>query len=149
MSRQGKFNFNSGPAALPDEVLQQAAEAVIEYNSTGLSVLELPHRGKDFEAILAESKDLVKELCGIGNDYEVLWMQGGGRLQFCMVPMNFLGREGSAGYIDSGHWAEEALQAAMHYGDVQILSTSRQSNYSVLPEWPADISKDLSYVHFT
>lgn len=149
MTSQRKLNFNAGPAALPQEVLQQASAAVLDYNGTGLSVLELPHRGRDFKEILEESKELVKELCGLSNDYEVLWLHGGGRLQFCMVPMNFLWQEDSAGYIDSGHWAEEALEYAMHYGDVQILASSKEDNYNRLPQWPDDIPEALSYVHYT
>src|SRR5688500_9400765 len=95
-----KINFSAGPAALPREVLQEAAAAVLNYNNTGLSVLEIQHRGKYFEAILEEAKALVKELCGLDDDYEVLWMHGGGRLQFSMIPMNFLGENEVAGYID-------------------------------------------------
>lgn len=146
---QRKINFNAGPAALPDEVLAEAAVAVKEYKNTGLSILELPHRGTHFREIIEESKALVKKLCALNDDYEVLWMHGGGRMQFCMVPMNFLGDNDTAGYIDSGHWAEEALEYATHYGNVQILATSKKSNYNHLPEWPDKVSKDLSYIHFT
>ena len=146
---QRKINFNAGPAALPPKVLQQAADAVREYKNTGLSILELPHRGKEFVDIVAESNTLVRELCGLNDQYEVLWLHGGGRLQFCMVPMNFLSDRDSAGYIDSGHWAEEALEYAAHYGDVQILSSSKENNYSRLPEWPTNIPSQLAYLHFT
>ena len=143
------MNFNAGPAALPPEVLHEAAKAVNKYKKTGLSILELPHRGKEFAEIIAESKQLVKELCNLDDRYEVLWLHGGGRQQFFMVPMNFLAEGGSAGYIDSGYWAEEALKYATHYGDVQILTTSKKENYSRLPDWPAKIPKQLSYLHFT
>jgi phosphoserine aminotransferase len=146
---QRKINFNAGPAALPAAVLQQAADAVREYNNTGLSVLELPHRGKGFAEIVAESNALIKELCGLDDNYEVLWLHGGGRLQFCMVPMNFLSERDSAGYIDSGRWAEEALEYATHYGDVQVLASSKESNYDRLPQWPSDIPAQLAYVHYT
>jgi phosphoserine aminotransferase len=146
-----KLNFSGGPAALPQEVLDQASEAVKDYNGTGLSILELPHRGKEFATILEESKALVKELCNLNDDYEILWLHGGGRLQFCMVPMNFLDKESEtpAGYIDSGHWAEEALEYATHYGDVQILTTSKENNYATLPHWPENIPAQLAYVHYT
>ena len=146
---QRKINFNGGPAALPDTVLQQAAAAVLEYENTGLSILELPHRGREFVAIIEESNSLVKELCGLNDDYEVLWLQGGGRMQFCMVPMNFLSQRDAAGYIDSGRWAEEAMEYAMHYGDVQVLASSKQANYSHLPAWPTHIPSQLSYLHIT
>jgi phosphoserine aminotransferase len=144
-----KLNFNSGPSALPDEVLQHASEAVIEYNKSGLSILEIPHRGRDYEAINDESRQLVKELCGLSDDYEVLWLHGGGRLQFCMIPMNFLGQQDTAGYIVSGHWAEEAFEYATRYGNAQILATSKEENYHKLPTWPTDISDQLAYVHYT
>lgn len=124
MNGNRKYNFNSGPATLPDEVLQEAAAAVLNYKGTGISILEMGHRSKEYDAINDESRELVKELCGLNNDYEVLWMQGGGRLQFCMIPMNFLAENDTAGYIDSGHWAADALETAMHYGKVQILSST-------------------------
>ncbi len=147
MSR--KLNFNAGPGALPDEVLQQAANAVIDYNNSGLSILEISHRGNAFAAIIEESKQLVRELCELGDDYEVLWLHGGGRLQFCMVPMNFLGDDDIAGYIDTDHWSHAAIEYAQYYGNVQVLASSKENNYNRLPLWPEKIAVDLSYVHFT
>ncbi|MCW3122156.1 MAG: 3-phosphoserine/phosphohydroxythreonine transaminase [Flavipsychrobacter sp.] len=144
-----KLNFNAGPAALPGSVLQEAAAAVHEYKNTGLSILELPHRSKEFADIVAESKQLVKELCGLDDSYEVLWLQGGGRLQFCMVPMNFASEFLSAGYIDSGHWAEEASEYAAYYGDVQVLASSKEQKYNCLPAWPETVSQQLAYLHLT
>ena len=144
-----KIYFGAGPAALPQSVLAEAAAAVLDYNNSGLSILEIPHRGKAFGEILEESKALVKELCGLDDDYEILWMQGGGRHQFAMIPMNFLGENDSAGYIDSGHWSAEAIEAAKYYGNVEILSSSRDDNYMHLPEWPKEKSDELSYLHFT
>lgn len=144
-----KIYFGAGPAALPGSVLKEAASAVISYGDTGLSILEIAHRGKDFEDILAESKALVKELCGIDDDYEVLWLQGGGRHQFAMIPMNFLGPQETAGYIDSGHWSADALAAATYYGHVNVLASSKSDNYTHLPQWPVAVPTDLSYVHFT
>lgn len=141
------INFGPGPAMLPQEVLQQASEAIVNYDNTGLSILEIPHRGKYFDNILEESKALVKELCGLNDGYEVLWLHGGGRLQFCMVPLNFL--DGAAGYIDSGHWANEAMSYARYYGNVEVLSSSKDDNYTHLPEWPKEIPSSLSYLHFT
>lgn len=132
---------------LPQEVLHEASGAIVNYDDTGLSILEIPHRGKYFDAILEESKVLVHELCGLTDDYEVLWLHGGGRLQFCMVPMNFL--DGAAGYIDSGHWANEAMSYAGYYGKVEVLTSSKEDNYRHLPEWPTEIPAHLSYLHFT
>jgi phosphoserine aminotransferase len=142
------INFDAGPAALPKEVLQQASEAILNYNNSGLSILEIPHRGKLFEEILSEVNVLVKDLLGLSDDYEVLWLQGGGRLQFSMVPMNFLGGHEKAGYIESGHWASEALRNAQLYGQTEILGSSKADNYTYIPVWKP-IPNDLSYVHFT
>ncbi|MES2703761.1 MAG: 3-phosphoserine/phosphohydroxythreonine transaminase [Bacteroidota bacterium] len=145
---QGKINFNAGPAALPPEVLHDAAKAIRKYKNTGLSILELPHRGKEFLEILEESKSLVKKLCNLNDDFEVLWLHGGGRLQFCMVPMNFIGKD-PAGYIESGYWAADAIGYARQYGDVQVLASAKDSNYDRLPDWPAKLPKHLSYIHIT
>ncbi|MCB0699202.1 MAG: 3-phosphoserine/phosphohydroxythreonine transaminase [Chitinophagales bacterium] len=143
------INFNAGPATLPPEVLKEASDAIIDYAGTGTSILSIPHRGKHFDAILEESKALVKELCELDDDYEVLWMQGGGRLQFAMVPMNFLGKDDTAGYIDSGRWSADAIKNALHYGKVNVLSSSKDENYTQLPEWPKKIPNDLAYLHIT
>jgi len=144
-----KINFNSGPGVLPAEVLQQASQAVIEYEDSGISILGIPHRGKYFDAILQESNALVKELCGLDDAYDVLWMHGGGRLQFAMVPMNYLGAGDTAGYIDSGSWSAEAIEYAKHYGQVQILSSSKEDEYTHLPQWPEQVPVHLAYLHLT
>lgn len=142
------INFDAGPAALPQEILQQAADAVLNYNNSGLSILEIPHRGDLFEAILQEANTLVHELLGLGADYEVLWMQGGGRLQFSMVPMNFLAENQTAGYIESGHWASQALKNAQLYGNTQVLASSIEDNFRYIPT-VAEMPSELSYVHIT
>ena len=145
----GKINFNAGPAALPPEVILEVSEAVKEYNNTGMSILELPHRSKEFLDIVEESKALVKELCGIGNDYEVLWMQGGARLQFCMIPMNFLWEGKTAGYAKSGHWADEAIEYACNYGTIEVIANSEYTRHDRLPPWPTMRGDNLKYVHYT
>jgi phosphoserine aminotransferase len=142
---KAKINFNAGPSAMPPEVLHEAEKSIHKYKKSGLSILELPHRSNDFIEIIEESKALVRELCGLKKDYEVLWLQGGGRMQFCMIPMNFMKK--SAGYIDSGHWSREAMEYAGHYGKVETLSSSRDNDYTALPEWPASIPDSLSYAH--
>jgi phosphoserine aminotransferase len=144
-----KVNFNAGPAALPQEVLLEASQAVQDYNGTGLSILELPHRGPQFKAILQESNNLVRELCNIDANYEVLWLQGGGRMQFTMLPMNFLPSNGAVAYMDSGHWANEAIAYARYYGQVDVLGSTRHVLYQHLPAWPFDIGNHYSYVHYT
>ncbi|RYE24055.1 MAG: 3-phosphoserine/phosphohydroxythreonine transaminase [Sphingobacteriales bacterium] len=147
-STRGTINFNAGPAPLPKEVLEQASHAIVDYNGTGLSILEIPHRGKHFDTILEESKALVRELCALNADQEVLWMHGGGRMQFCMVPMNFLGKEETAGFIDSGYWATQAIEYANFYGNVHVLASGKENGYQTIPEWPA-VPKDLAYLHIT
>jgi len=145
---QKKINFNAGPTEVPPEVLHEAAKSLRKYGNTGLTVVELPHRGADFKEILDECNALVRELCGIGDEFEVLWMQGGGRLQFAMLPMNFLAGTAGAGYIDSGHWAAEAAEYAKFYGNAPVLASSAATNYNRLPEWP-EVPADLSYLHVT
>ncbi len=145
----GKINFNAGPAALPPEVLQEAAAAVREYKNTGLSILELPHRGAEFLAIIAETKLLVKELCNLNDDYEVVWVHGGGRMVFAMLAMNYLTHNDTAGYIDSGHWAAEAIDYGRHYGQVSVLGSSRTTNYNQLPKLDLSADNNLKYLHIT
>ncbi len=149
MSNKKILNFNAGPAAMPEDVIKQAADAVLDYNGTGMSILSIPHRSNLFDDILDEAKALVMELCGVNDDYEVLWMQGGGRLQFCMVPMNFLGENETAGYLDSGHWAADALESAKYYGNIKVLGSTREQNYTSLPSVTEEVPADLRYVHIT
>jgi phosphoserine aminotransferase len=142
------LNFNSGPAALPEEVLREASSAILEYENSGISILGLPHRSKSFTAILEEAEFLAKSLLDLGDDYEILWMQGGGRLQFSMVPMNFLDEGETAGYIDSGHWSADAMKSAELYGRVKVLASSKAEDYRFIPEIKT-VREPLSYVHLT
>ena len=142
------INFDAGPAALPREVLAQASAAILDYDNSGLSILEIPHRGKLFEAILNEANARVKALLELDDNYEVLWLQGGGRLQFSMVPMNFLAEDATAGYIESGHWAAEALKNAHLYGHTHVLGSSRADQFTHIPDWGI-VPEDLAYLHLT
>lgn len=144
-----KINFNAGPATLPVSVLEQVAAATLSYEGTGMSILELPHRSKAFEAIIEESKQLIRELCGIDSSYEIVWLHGGGRQQFCMVPANFLPNGGTAAYIDSGYWSHEAMEYAQYYGSTEVVATSAQEQYTCLPEWPEAIPAKAAYLHLT
>jgi phosphoserine aminotransferase len=145
-----KIYFGAGPAALPQSVLEETANAVLNYNDSGISLLSIAHRDKAFVAIINEASALVLQLANLsGDEYEVLWLQGGGRQQFAMVPMNFLAENSRAGYVDSGHWAHEAMEAAEYYGKVVSLASSAADNYTHLPGWPEDIPNDLQYLHFT
>lgn len=141
--------FGPGQAALPEEVLKQASEAVVDYNSEGLSILEIPHRGTLFEDILEESLSLVRKLCRLGDDFELLWMQGGGRTQFALVPMNLLQPGDTAGYCDTGTWAHEAMTYAGYYGKAEIITSSREQGYTRIPALPANLPAGLRYLHIT
>ena len=146
----GKINFGAGPAALPPEVLYEVSKAVIKYKKTGYSILELPHRSKEFGELLDEANALVKELCGLGTQHVVLWMHGGGRAQFAMVPMNFLKKGQSAAYIDSGHWAHEAFNSAQETGQNAIVAGStKNEGYNHLPAIPGALPAECNYLHIT
>lgn len=144
-----KYNFGAGPAAIPDEVVSEFAEACLEFNGSGISILELPHRSKRFIEIVDECSHLVKKLCELGDDYDIVWVQGGGRMQFGMIPMNFLTTAKTACYIDTGHWSQEAAEYARFYGKCSIPASSASSNYSSLPDWPEALPEDAAYLHFT
>ena len=144
--------FGPGPAALPAAVLAEAARAVQEYAGSGLSILEIPHRGTLFAGILEEANTLVKKLCNLGNDYEVLWLTGGGRQQFAMVAQNLLaGRPNArAAYINSGYWAQEAEEAARHYGTVEAVASTRETGYRTTPDLSSLLLHDrTAYLHLT
>lgn len=143
------YYFGSGPAALPQEVLEEVSRNVIRHNNKELSILEIPHRGQVFQELIRESEVIVKSLLCLNDDFEICWMHGGGRAQFALVPMNFLGKDDTAGFIDSGHWAQQAQNYAAFYGKVRTLASSREENYSRLPEWPMEISKELAYLYLT
>ncbi len=149
LSDNRKIYFGAGPAALPPEVLQQASAAILNYEGSGLSILEIPHRGKLFQNILDESKTLVNELCGLSDAHEIIWLQGGGRMQFTMLPMNFLKECAKAAYIDSGHWSDEAIKSAGFYGSSEIIASSKNNSYNALPPLPARVSDDYNYLHYT
>lgn len=143
-----KHNFYAGPAILPEEVLEGAAEAVKSFNGTGLSLVEVSHRSKEFVEIMENAKQLVKDLFTLGDDFEVLFLQGGASLQFCMVPYNLLSPTGSAGYIDTGMWAKKAIKEASLFGNCEVLASSADSNYNYIPR-NFEIPNGLDYFHIT
>ncbi|MCS6934149.1 MAG: 3-phosphoserine/phosphohydroxythreonine transaminase [Chitinophagales bacterium] len=142
------FNFYSGPAVLPDEVLEQAQEAILNFANTGLSILEISHRSKEFTAVVEECIALVKELMQLTDDHEVLFLQGGASLQFCMVPMNLLPQDETAAYFDTGQWAYYALTEASRFGNIHIAASSRQKNYNHIPR-QYEVPANARYLHFT
>ncbi|GIV34692.1 MAG: phosphoserine aminotransferase [Chitinophagales bacterium] len=143
-----KHIFNAGPAVLPEEVLQQASEAVVDLHASGMSVLEISHRATAFDDILREAQSLVKELMGLGEDYSVLFLQGGASLQFSMLPMNLLSEEDAAGYADTGTWSVKAIKEARLFGQIHVLASSKQDNYRHIPKGYT-IPDNLKYFHIT
>lgn len=142
------YNFNAGPSILPQQVIIQASEAVLNFNNTGLSLLEIGHRTPAFEQVMHTAQNLVKELMGLHSDYEVLFLHGGATTQFMQVPFNLLPSQGVAAYTDTGVWAHKAIQEAQHYGKVHVVSSSREHGYTYIPK-NITIPSQASYIHIT
>ncbi len=142
------YNFSAGPSTLPEPVLRRAAAELVEYGSSGQSVMEMSHRSPEFEAIAAECEERLRRVMSIPNGYKVLFLQGGASTQFAMVPMNLMGENGSADYIVTGQFAEKAAKEAQKYGTVNIVASSKDKTFSYIPE-PKDIqfNADARYVH--
>ncbi len=141
-------NFNAGPSVLPKIVFEKAAKAVLNYNNTGLSILEMGHRTNEFEAIMSEARSLVKELMQLDNDHEVLFLHGGASTQFMQVPMNLLNEKETAAYADTGVWSSKAAKEAKIFGNVDIVCSSREANYNFIPKDFA-VPNDAKYFHIT
>ena len=127
-----KHNFSAGPSILPREVIEKTAQAVLDFNGSGLSILEISHRSKGFEAVIAEARDLFKELLNIPEGYSVLFLGGGASMQFCMVPYNFL--EKKAAYLNTGVWANKAMKEAKGFGEVVEVASSKEAVYNYIPK---------------
>ncbi len=141
------YNFSAGPACLPEEVLRECAADMLEYGSSGMSVMEMSHRSKDFEAILDTAEADLRELLGIPENYKVLFLQGGGNTQFAMVPMNLM-RNRVADYILTGQWAKKAAKEAELYGKVNVIASSADKTFSYIPDLSnLQISPDADYVY--
>ena len=143
-----KHNFGAGPCILPQEVFKQAAQAVLEWDHTGLSILEISHRTPEFEEVVAETERLVKSLLNVPTGYSVIFLQGGASLQFSMVPMNLLGDGQKAAYLDTGVWANKALKEAKLFGEIDVVASSKEQNYTFIPK-DYEIPKDAVYFHCT
>lgn len=141
-------NFNAGPAILPKEVYEEAARAVMDYNGSGLSILEIGHRTPAFQAIMDEAISLAKELMRLDDEHEVLFLHGGASTQFFQVPMNLLDEGATAAYTDTGIWAAKAIKEGKLYGNVDVVCSSKDRNYSYLPK-VFDVPASSAYLHFT
>ncbi|MBE6292779.1 MAG: 3-phosphoserine/phosphohydroxythreonine transaminase, partial [Bacteroidales bacterium] len=141
-----KHNFNAGPSILPREVIEQTAQAVLDFNGSGLSILEISHRSKDFQAVIDEAVALFKEVLNIPEGYSVLFLGGGASMQFCMVPYNFLGKK--AAYINTGVWAKKAIKEAKNFGEVVEVASSADTTYNYIPKGYT-VPDDVDYFHYT
>lgn len=142
------FNFSAGPAAMPLEVLQQAASEMTNYNGTTMSVMEMSHRSKDYEPIITGTEKLLRELMDIPDNYKVLLLQGGAWTQFAAVPLNISTPEGKACFIDTGVWTQKASKEASLYTNVEITASSEADGFTYIPKVTKDMfSKDTDYVH--
>lgn len=139
-----KYNFNAGPSILPDVVLEAAAKAIIDFNGTGLSLLSISHRTPDFEAVLDEAQTLFRELLNIPDNYKIYFVGGGASTQFFHIPANFLGKK--AGYVNTGVWTKKAIKEAKYYGEVEVVASSEDKNFSYIPKGYT-IPEDLDYLY--
>lgn len=141
-----KHNFSAGPSILPREVIEETAKGVLDFNGSGLSVMEISHRSKDFQAVMDEAVALFKELLNIPDGYSVLFLGGGASTQFCMVPYNFL--EKKAAYLNTGTWAKKAIKEAKAFGEVIEVASSADANYTFIPK-EYSVPADVDYFHIT
>lgn len=141
-----KHNFNAGPSILPQEVIENTAKAVLDFQGEGLSILEISHRAKYFQPVVDEAEALMRELLGIPENYSVIFLGGGASLQFCMLPFNLL--EKKAAYLNTGVWAKKAMKEAKGFGEVIEVASSADANYTFIPK-DYEIPADADYFHIT
>ncbi|MBW4936232.1 3-phosphoserine/phosphohydroxythreonine transaminase [Marinobacter sp. F4206] len=144
------YNFCAGPATLPEPVLQQAREEMLNWRGTGMSVMEMSHRSDEFVQIAEAAEKDFRELAGISDDYAVLFMQGGASSQFATIPLNLLGEKTSADYVNTGIWSKKAIAEAKRYGNVNVVASSEESGFTTIPDvssWQLDA--DAAYLHYT
>ena len=141
-----KYNFNAGPSMLPREVIEKTAQQCLDFNGSGLSLMEISHRAKDFQPVVDEAVALVKELLQIPEGYSVIFLGGGASLEFCMIPFNFLIKK--AAYLNTGVWAKKAMKEAKLFGEVVEVASSADANYTFIPKgW--SVPADADYLHIT
>ena len=141
------YNFSAGPAMMPEEVLEEIAAEMMNYRGSGMCVMEMSHRSKVFQQIIDEADADLRDLMGIPDNYKVLFIQGGATLQFAAVPWNLM-KNGKAVYIDTGAWSNKAIKEAKKYGEVIVAASSKDKNYSYIPDCSdLDIPDDADYVY--
>ena len=141
-------NFNAGPSILPKEVFEQASKAILDFNNTGLSILEIGHRTPLFQPVMDEARALVKELMQLDADHEVLFLHGGATTQFMQIPMNLLNENDIASYTETGTWANKAIREAKLFGHVEIAGSSKDTNYTSIPNY-LTVPPTAAYLHIT
>lgn len=141
-----KFNFNAGPSILPREVIEKTAQQILDFNGSGLSLMEISHRAKDFQPVMDEAQALVKELLDVPAGYSVVFLGGGASLQFMQIPANFLIKK--AAYLNTGSWAKKAMKEAKHFGEVVEVASSADANHTFIPK-DYTIPTDADYLHIT
>src|SRR3990172_2145724 len=140
-------NFSAGPAVLPEEVLARAGDEMLDWRGTGMCVMEMSHRGKEFMAIAAEAEKDLRDLLAIPANYKVLFLQGGATLQFAQIPMNLLAGKSRADYVVTGEWSKKAVKEAQAYCDVQVAASSEDKGFTYAPtKW--NVRPDTAYVHY-
>ena len=143
-----KHNFYAGPSILPQEVFKGAAEAVLNFKGTGLSILEVSHRSKEFSEVVEETIALTREILGLGDSWEVLFLQGGASSQFFMTAMNLLGESDKAYYVNTGTWSKKAIAEAQKLGNIEVLASSADEGFTYIPKG-YDVPADARYLHIT
>ena len=146
--KQVLHNFGAGPSVLPKEVFQQASQAILDFNESGLSILEIGHRTTLFQPLMDEARSLVKELMLLDDDHEVLFLHGGASTQFMQVPMNLLNENEIAAYTETGAWANKAIKECRLFGHVEIAGSAKETNYTTIPK-NLSISPTAAYLHIT
>ena len=145
-----KFNFGAGPATMPESVLKEVQEELLDWNGLGLSVMEISHRSPEFIQIAKQAEQDFRDLLSISEDYAVLFTHGGATMQNAMVPLNLAGKDGSADYVNSGHWAKRSIKEAQRYTNVNIAATSEEEDFRYFPKQESwEFSQNSSYVHYT
>ncbi len=144
------FNFSAGPAMLPQAVLEKAQQEILDWRGSGMSVMEMSHRGKEFMSIATQAETDLRDLMGISDDYAVLFLQGGASSQFAAVPLNLLGNKKTADYINTGAWSKKAIAEAKRYCDVNVAASSEDSKFTTAPAQDSlQLNPDAAYVHYT
>ena len=144
------YNFSAGPGVLPEDVLKQAQAEMLEWQGSGMSVMEMSHRDKYFMSIAEQAEADLRDIMGIPANYKVLFLQGGASLQFAMLPMNLLATNNKADYIQTGQWSEKAIAEAKRYGTVNVVASTQDSNYTTVPTQASlATTTDAAYLHYT